>query len=591
MIFNPYIYKLYYPNGDSEYSGGGAEGGRGEGESPSGEPTGGGTMYSTTTTNGGGEVENNGRREDDYLQPEFWLKRKDPNNTSKTKEINVFTIESIKGNAGFIDPKGERKRINIFGTAGAIFSLTVKDSSGCNILREKVENVSIPESGRYIIVQDFPSIISDGSFTKTKETYSIEITPAADVYLNSVTKMLIEQIADPVITVTKTTSQTSPALSIASVDDLEITGPARSKNNRAASVYTLTVTENPEDSAGKLYVKSTNFNDNISSNTLIKKLVNRGGDDVKGSTNTYTLDHLTTRTTSTIENSDGARIRNADGSFTENTNTTHELINGMTAYAKVVYDREFVANLDENNNVLDGNCQTIPTRIKINNTNDLFAGMHVYGDVESGTILASVDCDKTITIIPGQIIKNNTTLRFEKRYYNSVSEVLTNNNSRQQAEIRLMANEDIPNGTEVEFDNDKNQITGVVRFDTSGADQIVLKAHVKPIKFGDANVTYTLNLDNLITSKPNAYNKSVSTKKNTAVTINMIENDYDANRASKTGTVVKKPTNGLVGDYVTSTDSFTYTPNPGFTGEDIFTFTMSDGTNSSDEKKVTIKVI
>ena len=71
----------------------------------------------------------------------------------------------------------------------------------------------------------------------------------------------------------------------------------------------------------------------------------------------------------------------------------------------------------------------------------------------------------------------------------------------------------------------------------------------------------------------------------------MIQHDRDANASSKTGTIVENPKNGTIGSYATSTDSFTYTPNEGFTGEDSFTFTMSDGTNSSDEKTVIIKVI
>ena len=43
--------------------------------------------------------------------------------------------------------------------------------------------------------------------------------------------------------------------------------------------------------------------------------------------------------------------------------------------------------------------------------------------------------------------------------------------------------------------------------------------------------------------------------------------------------------------YTTSTDTFRYIPNKEFTGEDSFTFTMSDGTNTSDEKTVLIEVL
>ena len=60
---------------------------------------------------------------------------------------------------------------------------------------------------------------------------------------------------------------------------------------------------------------------------------------------------------------------------------------------------------------------------------------------------------------------------------------------------------------------------------------------------------------------------------------------------SKTGTVVRTPSHGTVGSYNSSNDTFTYTPNTGYTGNDLFTFTMSDGENSSEEKTVKITVI
>ena len=70
----------------------------------------------------------------------------------------------------------------------------------------------------------------------------------------------------------------------------------------------------------------------------------------------------------------------------------------------------------------------------------------------------------------------------------------------------------------------------------------------------------------------------------------MAEGDYDSNATSKVGTVVRQPGNGKVGSYAASTDSFTYTPAKGFTGEDFFTYTMRDSANTSEEKTVFITV-
>ena len=80
----------------------------------------------------------------------------------------------------------------------------------------------------------------------------------------------------------------------------------------------------------------------------------------------------------------------------------------------------------------------------------------------------------------------------------------------------------------------------------------------------------------------------------------MVEDDYDSNATSKTGVVVQHPQNGggiIDGDgmmqpiaYVTGTDSFTYTPAKGFSGEDFFVFKMRDSANNSEEKTVFITV-
>ena len=98
-------------------------------------------------------------------------------------------------------------------------------------------------------------------------------------------------------------------------------------------------------------------------------------------------------------------------------------------------------------------------------------------------------------------------------------------------------------------------------------------------------------MSKIISVKPNAYDQSVVTAKNTAILINMIKFDSDTNASSKTGSVVRPPSHGALSSYVTSSDSFLYTPNNNFTGSDSFTFTMSDGTNTSDEKTVLIEVL
>ena len=126
------------------------------------------------------------------------------------KEINKFTTNK---NIDNIDAKGENRQIIVKGTPGSIFSITLEDSAGCNMLANKIQNKKIPSIGTYTFSQIFPSIKSNGQDIKTKETYSLKITVGADVR-KAVNDIVLEQIADPVITITKTTSQTGPALSV-----------------------------------------------------------------------------------------------------------------------------------------------------------------------------------------------------------------------------------------------------------------------------------------------------------------------------------------------------------------------------------------
>ena len=568
MIFNIYNFKLYSPNGDAEYSGGGAEGGRGEGESPAGEPTSGTTSgTSGGSTNGETDYE---REIYDTTSTQSGYKNVYPASDVITKSILQFTTN--KKNNFKLEAKGEKREIIIVGTPGAVFTLTIKDSSNCSILRDKLENVKIPVKGRYTFIQDFPAITSEGRAVKTEEVYTLEIKPAADVAIATEKTFTLKQIADPVITITNTTSQTSPALSVSGAD-ITLTGGANSGRSNIGKTYTLTVTENPEDSAGKLYYTGDIFNNNISSNTTIKKLINRDGE--TGFTKTLFLNNVTTRTTSTIEGED---------------ETTSDLTPGMSMFAEIVKNKTVVGNLNEDNEIIDyDTCKTLPTRLKLSDTNDLFVGMVISGEILQNTYIESIDCDKNITIAPRQAVRPNSTIRFTKKYNGTVS--FFENTSRNKSKVILSRPVDIPDGTEIEFDDSKNRIFAVSRVTGSGTDTVTLTNFIRPIRFGSRNATLTLDLDKLVTSKPNAYNIKTTTKINTAVVINMIKHDRDANASSKTGTIVENPKNGTVGSYATSTDSFTYTPANGFTGEDSFTFTMSDGTNTSDEKTVIIKVI
>ena len=111
---------------------------------------------------------------------------------------------------------------------------------------------------------------------------------------NEVTTRQLVQIADPIITITNSTSQTSPALTV-SGSDVTITGTANTYSDINKTIeYVLRITEDPTDYAGKLYIKNSRFQDNITHNGTVKKIIDRCGG--TGLISTLTLEPLTTKT-------------------------------------------------------------------------------------------------------------------------------------------------------------------------------------------------------------------------------------------------------------------------------------------------------
>ena len=493
----------------------------------------------------------------------------------KATTNEIISKISDNKNFKFIEPSGETRTITIKGTRKTKFSLTIKDSSDCDILKNKIEWAEIPKSGKYVFQQEYPSILVNSSAVKTKETYTIKVTPSANTGQNF-QPIILTQTANPVVTITKTTSQTGPALTV-SGSDATITGRANSTiEHNPAKTYTLTITGSNTGTAESLYVKNTKFDKNVASGDLIKKIIDRCGD--TGYVNEISLKPLTTRTTSTIE---GGNTISGD------------LAKNMTLYAKVEYTKVVKANLDEDKNALDYNkCKTHTDKFELDNTNDLTLGMSVMSDdIKPGTYISSIDCDKNITLLPKQIIKTDATLTFKQEWWSTVVEVVSNVDSKGNAYIKLSNSIDIPDATEIQFYEVGNGIGAVNRILNSGSDSISLTTYIYTTTFGGKDVTYTLDLDEMITSKPNAYNQDVIVAKNSkSNTIKMIKHDRDLNASSKTGSVVGGPKNGSISSYATSTDSFNYVPNNEFTGEDFFTFTMSDSVNVSNEKTIRITV-
>ena len=279
-----------------------------------------------------------------------------------------------------ITSSGGNVRIKISGTTDAMFSMTIVDSSGCNMLRKEVKNVKIGSKGIYNFYQNFPSINSvKGSKGKIpKETYTITVTPSADTsfsnyidgnpYVTTIeqrakSKIIIAQYENGITGLTFTASAQSQ------------TGEANQASNyQGYTDITFPIAVKYSSySSGNIYVKSTDFNTNVIKNNTIKGIVYRDGKTGKSNTYDFGID----------SNNDyvGDVVKDLVGkNFEERVKDTITV--GSKASWKIEHEKFVIFSLDKDDNVLNfDNCKNNKTKIfKLNNTLDSFPNMQVIGD-------------------------------------------------------------------------------------------------------------------------------------------------------------------------------------------------------------------
>ena len=100
------------------------------------------------------------------------------------------------------------------------------------------------------------------------------------------------------------------------------------------------------------------------------------------------------------------------------------------------------------------------------------------------------------------------------------------------------------------------------------------------------------------TNLPVAYDQSVTTDQNTAITITLVGSDLDTGDVL-TYIIKSLPASGFLSEggtsivtvpYLLSGDTLTYTPNVGFTGAFSFDFKVNDGVNDSNIATVAVTV-
>jgi sorbitol-specific phosphotransferase system component IIBC len=108
-----------------------------------------------------------------------------------------------------------------------------------------------------------------------------------------------------------------------------------------------------------------------------------------------------------------------------------------------------------------------------------------------------------------------------------------------------------------------------------------------PLTGGSDTATVSLTI-NPVNDAPVAVNDAAATDEDTAVTIDILANDFDVDGDTLTVTAVTTPTNGIV--VLNGDGSITYTPDPDYNGADSVSYTIIDGNGGSDTAIVTIAV-
>ena len=480
-------------------------------------------------------------------------------------EKRITHIDTGSANNLYIKSTGEIRSIKIYGTKSAGFSIEINDSSGDCILEQPLQNISIPDSGVYELKQVFPSITTGFK----EEYYTINITAHGDVYYKK-NDIILYQYPNTTVTLAVSTAQTGPALAVTGGDNITVTKPAYF-DSIIEKTQTLRITENPSDTAGALYVKD-NFNNSISKNTTFKRVITTSEEPKKGSRvilKPSTVVSIDATTSGTI----------TKGS--QNYPISGDVEPGMSVYGKITKDKIIHKSLDV------ATCQKATDRFELSDTIGLFAGMKVKINNIGTFFVTLVECGKNIKIDKKIIVPEDKTVTFYYEVFTYIGNVETQINENGNACVNLVNSIMIVDGMTLDLDNDSSKVKANSTFTGSGTNTLTIINNIIFSKFGNKNVTHTLDLDNIVTKTPNIKSFSVTIDKNSGE--NEIKTDtHDYDESTKTATITAHARHG--NSAVKSTRSVFYTPNTDFVGTDKILYTVSDGTNTSAEAQIDITV-
>lgn len=469
----------------------------------------------------------------------------------KIRTLNIGGTNTDISNT-VIRQYGETRTFVIQGDPGAIFSLTIVDDDNCDVLAEPLENVVIPESGEYSFAQVFPAV-------KTKKEYDVTIRFGGGSILagnipTEVPTYKIKQYVNPTITLTSTTEDPYGGNVSYSGSDVTLEGIALKDADSISNGFTA-------DTFGRITYTKTATSTGV---LLYAAKVPKFKDD-------YTNNLDISRVTATTTNNNCQLVINPfEGDTTD-------LEVGMNFTGETVFTKRLVEVIGSTN------CRKPSKKLRLNSIDGLEIGMVVEGKgIDTAITIVNIENGTDIVMSRPQYVRRYTDLTFKKRHAGTITKVINSGN------ILVEPMQSIPKGTKITFEIDETSIDGEIRTTGSGTTTVSVISKMAVRNFGKEDVSYTLDMDNIVVNIPNAYDQDVVIEKETATQIDLQLFDKDANKTSKTMSIVTNPSFGTLGSVAEG--KVTYTPHNGFLGDDYFTF-KATATKDSETKTIYITVV
>ena len=486
---------------------------------------------------------------------------------------------------------GEIVPIRINGRNKPTFSMTIKDSSGCSILKKQLKNIDISDSGEFLLNQEFPALNGNDS-----EIYDLIITPSADTHYwfgsganaehikSGVMRKKIFQFKKPTLTFTNSTCSDCGTHSITATDVTYTGEPRDTRKTPTALTHTTTITRT--SGATNLYLsKKPHFDNCITRSDIIKKVVNRNIDEQTLSSSSEFL--LMDSSTSTGAESAGF-TPTYSGDINPGMEFSFNVVKTKTIMRSIPLDV-----MPDDDCVECTKTQILKTnKLEVENTYDLIVGMIVSTNSFSSELI-SIDCEKRITISSEEIILAGETITFTHKGTGKVISSTRQNDGIKISTTPLL----LPHKTQLEFyDKKRADIQGRIKIDRQGSDKMVITTTINDLLLGKENVTFTLDLDSFITTKPPNKDRYFTIGKNTSTVPFTLIDQGNINDKDKTITISRDTKQGSSANISHRSEGGTlntlksYTPATNFSGLDTMKYTISDGTTTSDEKTIFITV-